>query len=60
MYFLLVAEIPFLSREGLIMEERGNRIDAFKLARVRYYLPEETPEWIPAVVKVYADAIKNI
>ena len=25
----------------------GNRIDTFKLAVVRYYLPDVLPEWVP-------------
>lgn len=55
-----IVTIPFTKTNGLIMEERGNRIDAFKLAQVRYYKPEVLPGWIPAVVLVYAGAITNI
>lgn len=53
-----IVTIPFTITNGLIMEERGNRIDAFKIARVRYYKPEVLPEWIPADVIVMSDALK--
>ena len=29
--------------------EAGNRIDAFKLAMVRYYLAKNLPDWMPDI-----------
>jgi len=34
-----------------------NRIDVFKLAQVRYYLPEVIPEWVPKVVMEVANGL---
>ena len=28
-----------------------NRIDAFKLSQVRYYLPDVLPEWVPEMLR---------
>ena len=42
-----VITTPFTAT-GLTTEKEGNRIDAFKLAMVRYYKPDELPEWVPS------------
>lgn len=40
-----VVTTPFIRDEW---KEPGNRIDAFKLAMVRYTLSDTRPEWMPA------------
>ena len=44
-----VVTIPFNER-GLCHEEAGNRIDIFKLTKVRYFKPDVLPKWIPSEV----------
>jgi len=39
-----VVTVPFTSTG---ISKDGNRIDAFKLAKVRYYSVNELPEWFP-------------
>lgn len=51
-----VVTVPF-TENGLLLSEEGNRIDAFKLACVRYYRPDETPNWLPDSVVKYSEAI---
>lgn len=41
-----VVTTPF-TWQGLQHNKAGNRIDAFKLAMVRYYKPDRVPDWVP-------------
>ena len=41
-----VVTTPF-TETGMDKSKAGNRIDAFKLAMVRYYKPESIPDWVP-------------
>jgi len=45
-----IVTTPFSETQGLITKHAGNRIDAFKLAMVRYYKPDTLPDWIPAEI----------
>lgn len=38
-----IVTTPFISTG---FENPGNRIDAYKLAQVRYYIPDILPDWV--------------
>jgi len=42
-----VLVLGFTATKGYNSE--ANRIDAFKLARVSYYLPDVIPDWVPPI-----------
>lgn len=51
-----VVTIPF-TKNGLDLDKKGNRIDFFKLTQIRYYRPNELPDWVPVDTQERAKAL---